>query len=114
MVVRGVKLDSYIQTALTGGGYVAQYSIAFGHTSVSLATTEAATTKAPRRIPFGVQTVASAAPALTLLNSVTLDLGDAPIFVNPGEFFQVVKKKVGTAPSAGVVAHLISVFYGWE
>lgn len=114
LVVRGVKLDSYIQTALTGGGYVAQYSLAFGHTAIALNTTESAIAKAPRRIPFGVQTVASGAAALTLLNTVTLDLGDAPIFVNPGEFFQVVKKKVGTAPSAGVVAHVISVFYGWE
>ena len=33
----------------------------------------------------------------------------APIAVQPGEFFQLVKKKVGTAPSAGVVVHLITV-----
>jgi hypothetical protein len=114
LVVRGVKISSSVQTALTGGGYVAQYSLAFGHTSVSLATAEAAAAKAPRRIPLGHQSVASAAAALTLLQDVVLDLGDAPIFVNPGEFIAVVKKKVGTAPSAGVIAHLVTFIYGWE
>lgn len=114
MRVQGVKIDSYIQTALTGGGYVAQWSLAFGHTAVSLGTGESATTKAPRRIPLGVQTVASGAVALTQLATVAIDLNEAPIYVNPGEFVQVVKKKVGTAPSAGVVAHTIVLVYSWE
>lgn len=114
LVVRGVKISSHVQTALTGGGYVAQFSLAFGHTAVSLATAEAATTKAPRRIPLGQQSVAAAAAALTLLQDVTLDLGDAPVFVNPGEFIAVVKKKVGTAPTVGVIAHLVTFIYGWE
>jgi hypothetical protein len=114
LVIRNVVIDSYVQTALTGGGYVAQWSLAFGHTSVSLATAEAATTKAPRRVPIGIQTVASAAAALTVLPRVTIDFGDAPVFVNSGEFIQVVKKKVGTAPSAGVIAHMVTYTYGWE
>jgi hypothetical protein len=114
LVIRGVKIHSYVQTALTGGGYVAQWSLAFGHTNVSLATADAATTKAPRRIPLGVETVPAAAAALTVLNVVEMDFGDAPVFVNPGEFVAVVKKKVGTAPSAGVIAHLVTYVYGWE
>lgn len=114
LCLRFVKIESFIQTALTGGGYNAQWSLAFGHTAVSLATTEAATTKAPRRISLGQQSVASGATALTTLATVTVDFGDAPVFVNPGEFIQTVKKKVGTAPSAGVVAHLITFTYGWE
>lgn len=114
LVVRGVKIESYVQTALTGGGYNAVWSLAFGHTAVSLATSEAATTKAPRRLPLGNQSVASGATALTALQTVSVDLGDAPIFVNPGEFIAVVKKKVGTAPSAGVIAHTITLVYGWE
>jgi hypothetical protein len=114
LVVRGVRVQSYVQTALTGGGYVAQWSLAFGHTAVSLATAEAAATKAPRRIPLGIQTVASAAAALTVLQEVEMDLGDAPVFVNPSEFIAVVKKKVGAAPSAGVIGHVIKFVYGWE
>ena len=114
LVIRGFSLYSFVQTALTGGGYVAQWSLAFGHTAVSLATAEAATTKAPRRIPLGVQAVAAGAVASTVLAIVEQDFGDAPIFVNPGEFVQLVKKKVGTAPSAGVIAHVVTLVYGWE
>lgn len=108
LLVKGVWVDSYVQTALTGGGYNAQWSIAFGHTAVSLATAEAAATKAPRRIPLGSNSVASGATALTQLPRIYIQLNN-PIVVYPGEFFAVVKKKVGTAPSAGVIAHTIFV-----
>lgn len=112
LLIKGVKIESFVQTALTGGGYNAVWSLAFGHTAVSLATTEAATTKAPRRVALGVQSVASAAAALTLLQVVNTRF-DRPIVVNPGEFVACVKKKVGTAPTAGVVAHIITFDYGW-
>lgn len=108
LLVYGVYVDSYIQTALTGGGYNAQWSVAFGATNVSLATVEASNAKAPRRIPLGSNTVAANAAALTQLASIGKQF-QMPIAVQPGEFFQVVKKKVGTAPSAGVVAHTITV-----
>jgi hypothetical protein len=114
LCIRFVKIESYVQVALTGGGYNAQWTLAFGHTAVSLATAEAATTKAARRVTLGVQTVASGAVATTAINTVTMDFGDAPIFVNPGEFVQTVKKKIGTAPSAGVIGHMITITYGWE
>lgn len=107
LMISGVTISSAVQTALTGGGYLASWSLAFGHTAVSLATTEAATTKAPRRVPLGFQTVASAAVALTQLSTITIKF-DNPIPVYPGEFIQTVKKKIGTAPSAGVIAHLIT------
>lgn len=113
LVINGVTIDSYIQTALTGGGYVAQFVLAFGHTAVSLATAEAATTKAPRRVPLGVHGVAAGATASTVITRVQQDFQKG-IYVNPGEFVAIVKKKVGTAPSAGVVAHLIRFDYGWE
>lgn len=112
MVIKAIKVDSYVQTALTGGGYNAVWSMAFGHTAVSLATAEAATTKAPRRVPLGNQPVASGAVVTTDLKVLTLTF-KRPVIVNPGEFVAVVKKKVGTAPSAGVIAHSITFDYGW-
>lgn len=112
LIIKGVKIESFIQTALTGGGYVAVWSLAFGHTDVSLATTEAATTKAPRRVALGNQVVASAAAISTGLSTVYVDF-TRPIVVNSGEFIAVVKKKVGTAPSAGVIAHTITFDAGW-
>lgn len=112
LIIRGVTIDSFVQTALTGGGYVAQWLLAVGHTSVSLATTTAATTRAPVRIPLGLQTVASGATALTLLSRVEQTF-DTPIYVDAGTFVAVAKKKIGTAPSAGVIGHVISFDYGW-
>lgn len=114
--ITGVKIESYIQTVLTGGGYNAQWSLAFGHTAVSLATAEASgsSTKAPRRVALGQQSVAAAAAALTTLATVQARFDASPIPVFPGEFIATVKKKVGTAPSAGVVAHLITFDGYWE
>lgn len=114
LVVRGIKIQTFCQTALTGGGYVAQFSLAFGHTAVSLATAEGGNTKAPRRVALGVHGVPSALTANSTLGDITMDFGDAPILVNPGEFIQVVKKKVGTAPTAGTLAYTITYRYGWE
>jgi hypothetical protein len=114
LVLRGLKIDTFVQTAQTGGGYNEIWTLNWGHTAVSLATAEAATTKARRVLPIGVRAVPAATAALTKLETITLDLGDAPIYVNPGEFIAVAKKKVGTAPSAGVMAHTITPIYGWE
>lgn len=113
LVVRGVNIQSFVQTALTGGGYVASWCLAFGHNALALNTAEGVASKAPRRVSIGFQTVASGAVALTQLASLQINF-DSPIYVNPGEYVQCVKKKVGTAPSAGVIAHLITFDCGWE
>jgi hypothetical protein len=64
LVVRGINLASYIQTAITGGPYTAEWFLAFGHTAVSLATTEAASSKAPRRIVLPIIQQVTAAQAV--------------------------------------------------
>lgn len=118
LVIRGVGLSSYVQTVVAGGPFIAQWSLAFGHTAVSLATAEAATTKAPRRVPLsGFTQVVTANQAVSTIVSQQqgfIDFGDAPIFVNPGEFVQLVKKHVGTVATAGVIAHVVTFVYGWE
>ena len=119
LVIRGVGLMSYVQTVVAGGPYVAQYSLAFGHTTVSLATAESATAKAARRLPLaGLTQVVTAAQAVSTIVSQPgdsfVDLGDAPVFVNPGEFVQLVTKHVGTVGTAGTVAHVVTFVYGWE
>ena len=108
LLVRGVKIASHVQTVLgAGAGYVASYSLAFGHTNVSLATTESSIAKAPRRVALGFQTVPTTAAALTLLQEVEMRF-DCPVPVQPGEFIAVVKKKIGAAPASGTIAHLIT------
>jgi len=117
LVVRGVALSSYIQTAIVGAPFIAQYSLAFGHPTPSLAVAEAATSRAPRRIalPFNqVITSAQAASTLVSQSATFLDFGDAPIFVEAGQHIQLVTKHVGTAATAGVIAHTVTFVYGWE
>jgi hypothetical protein len=107
-LIRGVKIASHVQTVLGAGtGYVASWSLAFGHTALPLNTSESSTVKAPRRVPLGFQTVPATAAALTLLQEVEMRF-DCPIPVQPGEYIAIVKKKIGTAPASGVIAHLIT------
>lgn len=119
LVIRGVGLSSYVQTVIVGAPYVAQYSLAFGHTAVSLATAEAATTKAPRRVALsGLTQLLTAAQAVSTMvaqpGGSYVDFGDAPVYVNPGEFVQLVTKHVGTVGTSGTVAHVVTFVYGWE
>lgn len=119
LVIRGVSLMSYVQAAITGGPLVAQYSLAFGHNALSLATGEAAASKAPRRIPLPQFTQAqvvtqAASTTISQPGGSYVDFGDALIYVNPGEFVALVKKKVGTADTVGTIAHVVGFVYGWE
>lgn len=120
LVLRGMYLNSYVQTVVAGGPYTAEWFLAFGHTAVSLATAEAGgatATKAPRRIvmPFVQQVTAAQAVNTAVANSTNFaDFGDAPIYVNPGEFLQLCTRHLGTAGTTGTVVHRITPVYGWE
>lgn len=122
--ITGINLASYVQTVLVGGPQVRQFSLAFGHTAVSLATAESAsmasaTTKAPRRIPLPAFTqVVTAAQAVSTLVSQPSGsgafFGESPIYVNPGEFVALAMKCVGIVGTSGTIAHVVKFDYGWE
>jgi hypothetical protein len=113
LVIYGVKIDGLVTTAFTGGPVYYAWSLAYGHTAVSLATAEAATTKAARRIPLGIQTYVVTAPVGTLGQTIQVRFQN-PIVVQPGEFVQTVAKNLGTVTSAGVIVNLISFDAKWE
>lgn len=102
LIISGVWIDGLVTTALTGGPVYYFWSLAFGHTAVSLATAEAATAKAPRRIPLGQQTYVVTAPVGTLGQRIYTPFAK-PIVVAPGEFVQVVAKNQGTVTTLGVI-----------
>ena len=112
LILTGITLDAAVTAALTGGPVLYLYSLAFGHTAVSLATAEAATTKAPRRIALGFHNFVVTAPAGTLSGGVfpapIIKQFLAPIVVAPGEFVQVVAKNAGTVTSAGTITFMIN------
>lgn len=116
LMITGVRVTSAVHTAITGGGCVRNWALAYGHTAVSLLTAELATgtapTKAPRRKPLGTQGVVATAAAGTSLTPVGGTFA-TPVLVAPGEFVQVVVKSVGTAITAGAIGHVIDVEGYW-
>lgn len=106
----GVKIHGAVTTVLAGGPVVYAYSLAFGHTAASMATTEtgsfvSGTTKAPRRIPLGFETYAATAPVGTLGSpgGIYMSFQAGPVQVNPGEFIAVCAKNLGVVTTSGVI-----------
>jgi len=115
--VNGVRL-SCVNTgvAVATTASVIQWSLAFGHTAVSLATGETAATKAPRRIPVGIMAwpIAAAVGAPPTGGDIVINF-DSPIYVNPGEFFAFVAKFIiGTATASQVIWGTATVIHSWE
>jgi hypothetical protein len=97
------------------------YSLAFGHTAVSLANTESAsggtnTSKAPRREALGMQSWAVGAAVGSPAREGAIFMPfTQPIYVNPGEFIAVAAKfLVGTATASQTIYNHITFDYGWE
>ena len=123
LVLRGVLVNAVnTGAAVATTATTIQFSLAFGHTAVSLATAETAsmataTTKAPRRLPLGFMTwaVGAAIGAQPQSGPLFVDLGDAPIYVNPGEFVALVGKfLVGTATASQTINFTYTPIYSWE
>jgi hypothetical protein len=120
----GVSLASHVVNGpmiSPGGGFAKRYYIAFGHTAVSLATAEAATTKAPRRVilPIVQNYTGTTGIGLGPTQALVQHKFENPIYVNPGEFIQLVTSNVGLAGTGlagtcGTIGHCINYDYSWE
>lgn len=118
LYVTGITVSGAIQVALTGGPLVYIMGAAFGHTALSLATTESATfatgtTKVPRRVPLGTLSCVVTAAVSVSLGQVSVQF-DSPLVVNPGEYFAITARNVGTVTTAGAVAFVASVDHYFE
>jgi len=112
LVIKGIRIDASVQVALTGGPLTLIFGAAYGHTALSLATAETgsfvtATAKAPRRVPLGNIDFLVTAPAGSGAVGIYVPFV-SPITVNPGEYFAITMRNVGTVTSAGALA--ITVF----
>lgn len=107
LVVNGVTVQGAVTTALTGGPVVYAYAITFGHTAVSLATTESSsfatgTSHAPRIAFVGMETYAATAAVGVIGTGCRLTLAN-PIVVRPGEFLSLIARNMGTVTTAGAI-----------
>lgn len=116
--VNGIKLSGMVSQSVAGGPAFTEWYIAFGHTADSLQTTEAATTKAPRRVMLPELTtyISGSQAVSTLLTSPQNYAAFAnPIYVNPGERIALVgNKTINTAITAGVLCYTYQFDYSWE
>lgn len=113
LYITRIKIDTAIQTSLVGGPFILQWGLAYGHTAVSLATAETATTKSPRRIPLGFQSPSANATAGSHAEVIDHTFS-VPICVQPGEFVQTIYRNIGTVGTGGTMAHLITIDGYWE
>ena len=114
LYITSVRVQGVVTTVLANTGPVVNlHSIAYGHNVVTLAGATTTVTKAPVRIPLGIDTYGSNAPVGTQ-GSVIDKVFTTPIPVYPGEFIQTVIKNVGTVTITGVVTFLVTFEGYWE
>jgi hypothetical protein len=106
LVVRGLRIDTYnTGAAVATTGTVLEWGLGIGSTAVSLATADSATagTRAPRRIPLGVQSFPVGAAIGAVANTLDVNL-DAPIYVEAGTFLHVIlQMPIGTATASQII-----------
>lgn len=116
--INGIKLSGTVSTVVVGGPAITEWYLSFGNTATSMATAEASTTKAPRRVmlPELTSTMAAAAAAGTLLTQPAYNVNFVnPIYVNPGEFISLIgNKTITTAITSGVLSFVYQFDYSWE
>lgn len=85
-----------------------------GATAVSLATAEAVTAKAPRRVHLGVQSFVVGDPVGRLAASINVAF-DTPLVLHPAEFFHIIlRMPIGTATASQVIRGAVRVEGYWE
>ena len=113
LYITGIRIQGAVTTALTGGPVIYAYAVGIGSSALSLATTDSATAKAPRRMPLGFETYAAAAAAGTIGQGVTMTF-NSPLCVYQGEYLHIIAKNLGTVTSAGVITVLVAIDGYWE
>lgn len=121
LIIKGVK----ISTINTGAAVATtpttlMWTLAFGHTNVSLQTTETAsfataTTHAPRRLALGFQSAAIGTVIGGVYGPDIYMPFDSPIPVRPGEFVATVMKiVVGTATASQTITYCVTFDANFE
>lgn len=118
LYVRGIRIDASVQVVLAGGPLTLILGAAFGHNAVSLATAESAsfannTAKAPRRVPLGNLDFVVTAAAGTGAVGIYIPFA-SPLVVNPGEYFAITMRNMGTVTTTGALALTACVDHYFE
>lgn len=108
--IETVNLGAAVATTPT----VLAWTLGFGSSAVSLATADAATTKAPRRVPLGIQSFIVGALVGVLAPEIDMSFG-APIVIWPGQYLHIiVQVPVGTATSGQLLNGMVEINGFWR
>jgi hypothetical protein len=113
LVITGVRIDTLNNVAAVATtATVLQWAIAVGSTAVSLATTDSATagTRAPRRLPLGVQTM----PIGTTVGAMatpTIDVKfSTPLMVEAGTYCHIIlRMPIATATATEILRGVVMI-----
>lgn len=117
LYIRGIHISSInIGAAVATTATVLEWSIGVGATAVSLATGEAATTKAPRVLDLGLQTFPIAAAIGAMPQNGDLDVQFAyPLMCEAGGFVHVILNcPIGTATGSQQIMGTVMINAIWE
>ena len=115
LVIRGAWIETFnAVVAVATTPTVLEWTLGVGSTAVSLATAEAAATRAPRRISLGSQSFLVG--ALAGANSERCDINlDAPVVVEPGTYLHIILRvPYGTATATELFRGCVGVNAYWE
>lgn len=105
LLITRIRIDAVnVGAAVATTATVLQWAVAIGSTAASLATTESATGKAPRRLALGVQSWIVGAAIGAPAEAIDISFEESPLPVNPGEFVHIiVRVPIGTATGSQVI-----------
>ena len=115
LVVHGINISTFnMGAAVATTPTLLQWGIAYDGTAVSLATADGASTKAPRRVPLGCQSLPVGLAVGGNVPDLRVDFRQ-PLAVNAGNFLHVILKiPVGTATASQIVRGVVTINATWE
>lgn len=115
ILIRGVTVHTVnIGATVTTTAHVLEWFLGYGCTAASLATAEAANTKAPREIYVGTQAFVIGAGPGTQAAAVSVDLSRSPVYAPAGSFIQIgVRIPIGTATGSQKFRGGVTVVGDW-
>lgn len=110
LFITGVKISKTMVTVVMGANAsFLIWGIGVGSTASSLATTDAAATVGPRRIPVGVQTLGATAAAFTATaEDLYLDLSDSPLVCPAGTYTHITLRVINNT-AAGALRGAVTI-----
>lgn len=112
LVIRGVRIETFNSgAAVATTAHTLMWALGVGSSAVSLATADSLTagTRAPRRLPLGVQYLPVGAVIGQTANTIDVNL-DAPLLVASGTFVHIIlRMPVATATASQVIRGTVTI-----